>query len=103
MKTELTLTDCKLISKIANRAMKMFDGSQEKQTELIRTCSEYSGYNNKKMDFMIDLEKVNCDLDLQALLDADDLNFAHDIAGINRHLDHDTGELKDCFWPRFAR
>lgn len=39
-------------------------------------------------------------LDLQKLLDADDFNFAHDVFGIDRHIDHDTGELLNCFSPR---
>lgn len=45
---------------------------------------------------------ITCPLDLQKLLDADDLNFFHDICGIRAHLDRTTGELTDCFLPRFA-
>ena len=41
-------------------------------------------------------------LRLQALLDADDFNFAHDIFGIRRHLNRQTGELMNCFSPRFS-
>lgn len=41
-------------------------------------------------------------LNLQALLVADDVNFAHDIGGIARHLDRQTGKLRDNFRPRFA-
>jgi hypothetical protein len=44
-----------------------------------------------------------CPLDLQLLLDSDDGNFSHDVFGIMRHLDRNTGELRDCFIPRFAR
>jgi Family of unknown function (DUF6874) len=44
-----------------------------------------------------------CPLDLLKLLDADDGNFSHDVFGIMRHLDRETGELRDCFIPRFAR
>lgn len=44
-----------------------------------------------------------CNLDLEALNKADDFNFLHDIVGINRHLDHNTYRLRDCFWPRFAK
>lgn len=36
------------------------------------------------------------------LLAADDSNFAHDAAGIYRHLDRTTGQLTDHFTPRFA-
>lgn len=42
-------------------------------------------------------------LRLQELLDTDAFNFTHDIGGIRRHLDRETGELGGCFVPRFAR
>lgn len=44
-----------------------------------------------------------CPLDLERLLAADDFNFAHDIIGIRRFLDRDTGKLSDMFSPRFHR
>jgi hypothetical protein len=43
-----------------------------------------------------------CPLRLQEMLDADDSNFVHDIAGIERHLNRRTFKLEDCFLPRFA-
>ncbi|RZN30493.1 hypothetical protein [Bradyrhizobium sp. Leo121] len=43
-----------------------------------------------------------CPLLLRDLLDADLSNFAHDIYGIRRHIDRDTGKLTGCFMPRFA-
>jgi len=43
-----------------------------------------------------------CPLRLQELLDADDFNFAHDIAGIYQHINRGTGKLEFCFLPRFA-
>lgn len=43
-----------------------------------------------------------CPLNLVKLLEADDFNFAHDVWGIRRHMDRTTGELTDCFLPRFA-
>lgn len=43
-----------------------------------------------------------CELDLDGLLNAKSRDFVHDVAGINRRVDHDTGELKDCFLPRHA-
>lgn len=42
-------------------------------------------------------------LRLQELLDADGFNFAHDILGIRRHLNRETGKLEDFFSPRFSR
>ena len=44
-----------------------------------------------------------CPLDLDRLLGASEADFAHDIAGIVRHLDRETGQLGDCFVPRCAR
>lgn len=41
-------------------------------------------------------------LRLQDLLDADDFNFAHDVFGIDRHLNRENGELLDFFSPRFS-
>lgn len=41
-------------------------------------------------------------LRLDDLLAADNANFMHDIAGINRHLDRMAGTLSDGFSPRFS-
>lgn len=41
-------------------------------------------------------------LRLEALLAADDFNFAHDLFGIARHLNRTTGQLEDFFSPRFS-
>lgn len=35
-------------------------------------------------------------------LAADDFNFAHDVFGIERHINRRTGKLQNCFLPRFA-
>lgn len=39
---------------------------------------------------------------LNELLHADDSNFIHDVFGILRHINTETGELQDCFVPRFS-
>jgi len=44
-----------------------------------------------------------CPLDLARLAAADNFNFTHDIGGIEKHLNKTTGEIEDCFVPRFAR
>jgi hypothetical protein len=56
------------------------------------------------MDVMMDLSAVHAHtpMDLLALADADDFNLAHDVGGIQRHLDRTTGELGGCFLPRYA-
>ena len=43
-----------------------------------------------------------CKLRLEDLLNASDFNFAHDVAGIGRHLDRRRLVLMRGFWPRFA-
>lgn len=42
-------------------------------------------------------------LNLQRLLDSDDSDMIHDLSGIMRHLNKETGELTDCFVPRCNR
>lgn len=58
----------------------------------------------KTIDIMMDLAAVHAHtpLRLAELAAADDFNFAHDMFGIERHLNRETGELMDCFVPRFA-
>ena len=46
---------------------------------------------------------ANYDADLQALLDSEDYDFVHDISGIQRHMDLETGRLTDEFVPRCLR
>lgn len=41
-------------------------------------------------------------LDLPGLAEASPLDFSHDLSGIVRHLNRETGELEDSFLPRFA-
>jgi hypothetical protein len=43
-----------------------------------------------------------CPLRLEEMRHADDFNLAHDVFGIGRHLNRDTGALEGCFVPRFA-
>ena len=57
------------------------------------------------MDILMDVDACHsngCPLQLQALLDADDFNFAHDVFGIRRNINRQTGQLMNCFWPRYA-
>ena len=41
-------------------------------------------------------------LRLKDLLAADDNNFSHDVFGIRRHLDRNTGKLGGFFLPRYS-
>lgn len=58
-----------------------------------------------KRDAIMDVTAVHANgtpLRLRALLDAPAFDFAHDLAGISRHLDRSSGQLGGCFVPRFA-
>lgn len=66
---------------------------------------KYDGQPRKLVDWEMDIAATHangCRLNLDALLAADDFNFAHDVFGICRHLDRDTGQLGGCFRPRLA-
>lgn len=42
----------------------------------------------------------NPPLDLGRLMGFDDFNFAHDMAGIERHINRETGKIEGWFLPR---
>jgi hypothetical protein len=57
----------------------------------------------EKLTAMMDVTATHlngCPLDLPKLLDAPDFDFCHDVGGIKRHIDRNTGQLGDCFLPR---
>lgn len=43
-----------------------------------------------------------CELKLAELLVASFTDFAHDVYGIRRHIDRKSGQLINCFLPRYA-
>lgn len=92
----VTAVDAEAIRKIVARAVRL---------GMLRNASKALKANITRLWLDMDLTAVHangCRLNLQALLVADDFNFAHDIYGILRHLDRTTGQLMDCFVPRFA-
>jgi hypothetical protein len=82
--------DYRLISKIAARAVRLAEAAdiavdfQEMQMDLLACHAN------------------GCRLDMQRLIDAPDGEFGHDVFGIRRFLDRQTGQLGGCFVPRFA-
>ena len=60
----------------------------------------------ERLTLVMDVEACHCNgcpLDLEALANAArDVDLVHDVAGIHRHLNRETGELEDCFRPRYA-
>lgn len=90
LKFRVTKAESEIIGKIADRAKIMFAQVQNPRN---------------KIEIVMDLTVVHANqypLKLQGLLEADDSNFSHDVGGIYRYLDRDTGQLRDCFVPRFA-
>jgi hypothetical protein len=82
--------DGQFITQIAARAVRM-------ATKL--------GVTYDLRSWSMDVTAVHCNavpLDLPKLLQAGEFDFAHDLLGIRRHLDRETGQLRECFLPRCA-
>lgn len=87
---EVSADDGALISRIALRAA--------------RWARDHGGFWSV-LDASMDVTAAHangCPLRLADLLDADDSNFAHDVFGIRRYIDRNTGHIVGGFWPRFA-
>ena len=85
---EGTKEECRKISVIARRAAAM---------------AASAGLRYPPTDAAMDVMATHangCRLDLDKLTSADDSTFAHDVFGIRRHLNRETGELENCFLPR---
>lgn len=73
-----------------------------------RASSDFVKCAGGRMSLMMDIcaaDGVNGNrhINLSALIEADDFNFYHDLSGIVRHMDRETGKLTGLFVPRFAR
>lgn len=85
-----TKEEVRIIHKIALRAMAM---------------AESAGWKYELLDADMDITATHVNgrrLDLDKLIAADEFNFAHDVFGIRRHIDRETGKLQHCFLPRCA-
>jgi hypothetical protein len=88
LKWNSSRSDLELISAIADRYIRM-----------------RPTYLDLRATVMMDIEAAHCNgcpLRLAEMLVAEDADFLHDVAGIRAHLNRQTGELEDCFSPRFA-
>ena len=92
--------EMELIKKIVKRAESLGIVKRNKQGRKLGGAFVYDALT---CDMDITACHVNCmALDLDALLQADDFNFGHDVCGIARHINRETGQLEDWFVPRFA-
>lgn len=53
-------------------------------------------------ELLSETHNSGCPLDFDELATFPKSDFAHDVAGIQRHIDRETGELGGCFVPRCA-
>lgn len=89
--------------------MKVPKGDLDKITKImLRAASilnlEYT-FHSSRLQLSMDLTACHangCPLDLDGLLNADKGDFLHDVTGIMAHINRQTGQLEDCFLPRYA-
>jgi len=87
---EQRLLNLRNIARIASRAESIFN-------YLNINCPD-------RISLIMDIESTHeiCPLDLDALHNADEGNFIHDIGGILQHFNRVTKKLDGGFVPRFA-
>lgn len=91
IKFDCSKTEHELAQRITDRALSL--------------CARLGGDPCRRQDVLMDIVATHangCRLRLEELLHADDANFGHDVFGIRRYLNRETGELTGCFVPRFA-
>lgn len=76
--------------------------------ERIVRLARAHGIDYIQRDAMMDITACHangCPLELEkmAATQEDDADVLHDLLGIRRHIDRNTGALRDCFVPRYAQ
>lgn len=58
-----------------------------------------------RISLVMDIEVAHAEVGLRLddFLNADDENFAHDVVGIQKHIDRHRKKLTDLFLPRYAK
>jgi hypothetical protein len=84
--------DAELIKQIADRGVIMAKGAD-------------IDYDFQTIEMDLTAAHANgCPLDLDRFLNADDANFGHDLFGIRRYIDRNTGIIPgNKFWPRMGK
>ncbi len=82
--------------------------TNEEYGKILKICDRASDMEISKsgiVTLITDVYSVakNYDIDLNALYQAPDYDFAHDIRGIQAHINRFTGLLDDGFVPRCTR
>ena len=68
-------------------------------------CMEYGKARIDQLSCVLDIHTAHkaCPIDLDALLISDDVNFSHDVGGIQKHVDRITLKLTNGFTPRHSK
>ncbi len=74
----------------------------DKIVERASTCFAVDDSQSLDMDLTA-CHKYDIALDLEGLLSAPDSDFAHDVFGISRHIDRNSGRLEGFFVPRYSK
>lgn len=75
-------------------------------TAVVLRAADSLGLAKNHWDLHMDLCAAHangCPIDFQKLLDADDATFGHDVLGVRKYINRQTGELEECFVPRCAK
>jgi hypothetical protein len=81
---------------------------KEKFMKYVKIAQRAEGmdlYTGERITFLMDIENADkvFDLNLEGLLGADDLNFAHDIIGIVNNINRNNPTDFNLFVPRYAK
>lgn len=83
---DVSATDGQLINQIVLRATSLLGGFEKLELSMDLTAVHANGNPLRLMD----------------LLTASQFDFCHDITGIQKHLNRNTGKLENFFTPRFS-
>lgn len=81
---------------------------KEEFLTIVKICERAEKMNINKGDrftMIMDLDNTNqsIGLKLNELLNACDIDFVHDITGIQSNINRETGKLENYFLPRYAK
>ena len=67
-----------------------------------RDISASYGRKLKLLELVMDISAAHesCPMDLRKLVEFDEEHFMHDVFGIRRHLNRESGKLENYFVPR---
>ena len=73
--------------------------------DIVKRADEMDLLLFDRMSLIMDIENVHNEIGLKLAewLNADDLNFAHDIVGIQQNVDRVNKKLTNHFLPRYAK